>query len=217
MINQVTKELSAFLYFPAIVYTIEMPDFLPIVKEVCLEYITEHKEINPKLNEIYPVRMTSSFHDEPRLNNFSQQILEMAWSVLKDQGYSMDNFETFFTEMWCQEHHKHSLMEQHVHMFGAQIVGFYFLETPKNCSRVMFHDPKAGKVQINLPEENIDNATAASTAVNFEPKPGLVIFSNSWLPHSFSRHASNKPFKFIHFNISVRPKYQHCCPAAEII
>lgn len=95
-------------------------------------------------------------------------------------------------------------MEQHVHMFGAQIVGFYFLEAPENSSRVVFHDPRPGKVQINLPEQDQSMATVASHMINFQPKPGLLIFSNAWLPHSFTRHASDKPLKFVHFNLTVQ-------------
>jgi uncharacterized protein (TIGR02466 family) len=117
-----------------------------------------------------------------------------------------------FTEMWTQEHHKHSAMDAHVHGFGSQIVGFYFLETPEDCSRVVFHDPRAGKVQIDLPEQNINAATPASKAINFTPKPGMMIFANSWLMHSFTRHAADKPIKFVHFNLTViqQPQTQTC-------
>jgi hypothetical protein len=97
-----------------------------------------------------------------------------------------------------------------------QIVGFYFLETPENCSRVVFHDPRAAKVQIDLPEQDINMATPASKMINFEPKPGMMIFANSWLMHSFTRHAANLPIKFVHFNLTVIHQPQSCAmPAAE--
>jgi len=108
-----------------------------------------------------------------------------------------------FTEMWTQEHHKHSAMDAHVHGFGSQITGFYFLETPEDCSRVVFHDPRAAKVQIDLPEQDMSMATPASKMINFTPKPGMMIFANSWLMHSFTRHAADLPIKFVHFNLTV--------------
>ena len=107
-----------------------------------------------------------------------------------------------FTEMWTQEHHKHSAMDAHVHA-GAHVVGFYFLEAPDNCSQVVFHDPRAGKVQVDLPEQDMRAATPASKTINFTPKPGLMIFSNAWLAHSLTRHAANMPIKFVHFNLTV--------------
>jgi hypothetical protein len=55
--------------------------------------------------------------------------------------------------------------------------------------------------------------------VNFQPNPGLLIFANSWLPHSFSKHASDEPIKFVHFNLTVVPAQQNyaAAPSAEII
>jgi len=108
--------------------------------------------------------------------------------------------------MWTQEHYKHSLMEQHVHKFGCQIVGFYFLETPKNCSKLLVHDPRPAKTVLALDEINTENTTEASDIVNITPEPGLLVFTNGWLPHSFSRHDNSKPIKFVHFNISVSTK-----------
>ena len=65
------------------------------------------------------------------------------------------------------------------------------------------------------------NATIASKMINFEPKPGLMIFSNAWLAHSFTRHASEKPIKFVHFNLTVQQNapINHCkpIPPAEVI
>ena len=115
----------------------------------------------------------------------------------------MGNKEVFFTEMWTQEHYKHSLMEQHTHKFGSQIVGFYFLETPENCSRLLVHDPRPAKTIIGLDEFDVNEATEASDIVNFTPEPGLLVFTNGWLPHSFSRHMSEEPIKFVHFNLGV--------------
>jgi hypothetical protein len=110
-------------------------------------------------------------------------------------------------------------MDQHVHGYRSQIVGFYFLETPEGGSNVVFHDPRAGKVQIDLPEQDVGMATAASKMINFTPKPGMMIFTNSWLAHSFTRHAAELPIKFVHFNLNVIPAPQAACPlpAAEIV
>ena len=63
------------------------------------------------------------------------------------------------------------------------------------------------------------NATEASDMINFEPKPGMLVFTNAWLPHSFGRHAAKKPIKFVHFNLGVQFVPQQACPApaAEVI
>jgi hypothetical protein len=100
------------------------------------------------------------------------------------------------------------------------MTGFYILEAPKNGSRIVVHDPRPAKRQLNLPESDNTNLTYASEKINYEVFPGDLLFINSWLPHGFSYNESNFPFKFIHFNIGVSAEQLQVCPApanAEII
>jgi hypothetical protein len=213
-----SNQLMALFHFPTAIYTIEKPEFLEIAKQICTEKLKKVKK-ETKLNEIYPVHMTGNLFDDERMKDLVQYILDTGWNILQSQGYDMNLFTTVFTDMWCQEHHKHSAMEQHTHGGGVQLVGFYFLDCPKDSSKVVFHDTRAGKVQINLPESNMSDATFASNMINFEAKEGMLMFSNSWVPHSFTRHASNKPMRFIHFNIAVKERPPICATpsAAEVI
>jgi uncharacterized protein (TIGR02466 family) len=211
-------QLQVAHHFPCPIYLIERPDFLEAVTSISEEGLAEQRKAN-KLDEIYPVVMSGNFFADPRMAGFSEFVGATAWNILNEQGYAMHDKSVQFTEMWTQEHHKHSAMDQHVHGFGSQIVGFYFLETPENCSRLVFHDPRSAKVQIDLPEQDMNMATPASKMINFTPKPGLMVFANSWLAHSFTRHAANSPIKFVHFNLTVVPATQTACPmpAAEIV
>jgi len=210
-------QLQVEMHFPCPIYLIERPDFLEVVNTVSEESLALHKD--RKVNEIYPVIMSGNYFADTRLNKFSEFVGLTAWNILNEQGYAMQDKVVTFTEMWTQEHHKHSAMEQHTHGYGSQIVGFYFLEVPENSSRVVFHDSRMGKSLIDLPETDVNQATIASKMINFEPKPGLMIFANAWLAHSFTRHASDKPIKFVHFNLSVQlaSQFQQTCPAAEIV
>jgi len=215
----VENQLSSWNYFPTTIYTIEKPEFLKVVREVSDERL-KAKKAEKNIDPIYPVIMTDNLLIDKRMSEFCAYVGSTAWNILEAQGYAMTNMATSFTEMWTQEHHKHSLMEQHVHGFGAQLVGFYFLEVPEKSSNVIFHDPRAGKVQNNLPELNISEVTPASQMIHFTPKPGLLMFANAWLPHSFGRHAANKPIKFVHFNLTVQQDQKTTCavpPAAEIV
>ena len=209
-------QLQVAYHFPCPIYIIERPDFLDAVKAVSEEGLEVVKKDQP-LNELYPVHMTQSYFGDSRMEAFSEFVGATAWNILNEQGYAMQDKAVQFTEMWTQEHHKHSAMDAHVHGFGSQITGFYFLETPEDCSRVVFHDPRAGKVQIDLPEQDVNMATPASKMINFTPKPGMMIFANSWLMHSFTRHAAELPIKFVHFNLTVIPQPQVCPAPAEVI
>lgn len=211
-------QLQVAHHFPCPIYIIERPDFLEMVNVVSEEALeVQRKERD--LDEMYPVYMTGSYFADPKMAAFSEFIGATAWNILNEQGYAMQDKAVSFTEMWTQEHYKHSAMDAHVHGYGSQIVGFYFLETPENCSRVVFHDPRSAKVQIDLPEQDANMATPASKMINFTPKPGMMIFANSWLAHSFTRHAADLPIKFVHFNLAViqQPPARAIPPAAEII
>lgn len=212
--------LNSNLYFPTIIYEIEKIEFLESVSKVAEVELNKARE--QKLNEIYPVHMTGNLFDKTEILPFQYYVGSTAKNLLTEQGYNIEGFETYFSELWCQEHYKHSSMEQHVHGAGSQIVGFYFLEAPENCSKVVFHDPRNAKAMISWNEKDISQATFASNAINFTPKAGLLMFTNAWLPHSFTRHEADSPIKFIHFNIGLRQSatstFNTCvAPAAEIV
>ena len=210
-------QLQVANHFPCPIYLIERPDFLETVNLVSEEAL-EVRRKDADLNEIYPVYMTDNFFGDPRMAKFTQFVGATAWNILNEQGYDMQGKAVQFIEMWTQEHYKHSAMDAHVHGYGSQIVGFYFLETPEGGSSVVFHDPRAAKVQIDLPERDISLATPASKMINFTPKPGMMIFANSWLMHSFTRHAADLPIKFVHFNLAVIPDPSlTSAPPAEVI
>jgi Putative 2OG-Fe(II) oxygenase len=217
----VQEQVNVATHFPCPVYIIDRPDFLNVVQGVSEEHL-KLVHAQREVNDIYPAMMTNSFHNDERIRSFGEYVASTAWNILDNQGYAMQHFNTFFESMWTQEHHKQSSMEQHVHGGGVQIVGFYFLEVPENSSRVVFHDPRPGKIMGDLPQKDISQATPASQMINFEAKPGRLIFSNAWLPHSFTRHAGETPLKFVHFNIGVMyadQQNQTCQvpPAAEVV
>jgi Putative 2OG-Fe(II) oxygenase len=218
-IDQVMQQFQfnpeVIVCFPTTVYKFNKPEFLIDARKVCNEKLDKARE-NQSVNELYPVVMSGNLIDD-QIGYMIQFILDMGWSILESQGYDMKQYNTTFTEIWCQEHYKHSAMEQHVHGGGVQLIGFYFIDCPEYCSKVVFHDTRSAKVQINLPEHDNTNYTFASNLLNFNPTEGLLMFTNSWLPHSFTRHGSDAPMRFIHFNISVKPKQVCAVSDAEVI
>jgi hypothetical protein len=188
-------------FFASSIYSISKPEFLDTALQVFQEQIDIVKN-KTKSDELYDSYMTHSFVDD-RLKDFNYYVLNTAWQVLNEQGLKMDNKSTYFHSLWGQEHYKYSSMEQHIHGENTQIVGFYFLECPEKCPNLLIHDPRPGKCQINLDQQDEKNVTLSSNLINFKPVPGSLWFTNSWLPHSFTKNGADEPFKFIHFNISV--------------
>lgn len=193
-----TTELDTISVFPTFVYAIEKPEFLNQVRKVVYPLL-ENEKIK---NQLYPVKMSGSIEHDPHIYEFSKFTATTAGNILTDQGYKTDGLGAFFESMWCQEHHMYSNMDQHTHP-SSLMVGFYFLDVPENSSVVTFFDPRAGKVATPLDENDPQNVTYASNAFHMFPKPGLLILSNSWLPHAFTKHGNKEPIRFVHFNIGL--------------
>lgn len=199
--ENVRDVLKTEQYFATPIYHIEKPDFIETALaafEDAIGVVNQDKE-----NELYPSVMTGNMTTDPRMKEFGRYVVGTAWNILKTQGYAMDDKITYFHSMWGQQHYKYGSMEEHIHNDNVQIVGFYFLECPEKGPKMVIHDPRAGKRQVGLAEADMTKVTNASTGIVFSPKPGSLIFANSWLPHSFTRNGSDELSKFIHFNISV--------------
>jgi uncharacterized protein (TIGR02466 family) len=200
--NNQTSVLQPQSYFASTIYQINKPEFLDSVRASAMTNLEISKQQTQ--NETYPVTMTAGLIGDKTIQDFEQFIAESAWSILNDQGYDLTPYLVYVSEMWCQEHRKYSGMEYHVHPHGVMISGFYFLDTPDAGCMIDLHDPRPGKVQASLQEKDNTVITESSHQVLLKPSPGLFVFTNSWLPHSFTRNASDDPCRFIHFNVSIK-------------
>jgi uncharacterized protein (TIGR02466 family) len=225
--EQQANRLNVEYHFPSDVYWIDKPEFLDTAKLVSMEYLKQAKKNKPKdklMDKLYPVVMSRPFVDDERVRDLVSYIAQTSWNILAEQGHDMRYQEVSIMDFWAQEHHMRSANEEHVHGFGAQITGFYILEAPENCSNISVHDPRPAKRQINLPESDMSRISYASNAAYYMPKAGMLYFMNTWIPHGFTRHASDKPLKFIHFNLASRwipqpmpDENTEAQPAVEII
>jgi len=213
-------EITPNFYYPCGVYSFKDEKYISDLIRVSEEVFGAMDEKRQDVGDVYPIRQSDNFNGHPDIENFRTVLGHAAWRILESQGYDMAHFDMIITELWCQEHHKYSGHDTHIHGSQGQICGFYFLECEKDSIRALIHDPRDVKVYASLPQKNINDITYASTTINFTPEPGMFMFMNTWMPHSFTRNVSDKPVKFIHFNIGVsaKPPGQHQCPAqAEII
>jgi hypothetical protein len=212
--EQELNTLEDYYFFQSPLYKIEKKEFIDIIKEVSEESL---KVVDDEVqhNSLYPMHMSGDFSNDERVAEFSQYVLGTAWNILKHQGYAMDHYNTAYNAMWLQEHHKTSNMEQHIHNDGSQIIAFYFTEVPEDGCKLIIHDPRPGKCQIDLVPDNMQDITMASRMVVITPEVGDLYFTNAWLPHSFSRNGSDSPTKFVHMNIVAFPALNQSCKVPE--
>lgn len=195
------------LLFPSAVLKVSQPKHLEVTKVVLPEYIAQVKP-----NQWNVCQSESMFDD--RLADLFTTIATTSFDMLVDQGYDMTNKQTRVAEMWGQEFLRYGQHVEHIHGNGAQITGFYFVSVPENGSVPIVFDPRPGKKQISMRQSNLDEVTFASDQIMFSVKAGDLMLFNSWLPHGFTRHESDEPFQFIHFNVYVEDAQ---APEVEII
>lgn len=193
------------LIFPSAILRLSHPEYLKPAKKVLAKHLVRIKPNS------WNVCQSENMFDEA-LAPLLTLIAHTSFQMLEDQGYDMSAMMTSVSEFWGQEFMKFGQHMEHVHGQGAQITGFYFVNVPENSSVPVMFDPRPGKKQINLRQTDMNQMTYASEQVMIAINPGDLLLFNSWLPHGFTRHESDEPFQFIHFNVSVQS-----APAVEVI
>jgi Putative 2OG-Fe(II) oxygenase len=215
--EQPENMINAGVYFPTMIYDLQKPEYLEVARSTVKEALDLVKK-KIKFNPLYPVYQTESLLEgDSKIRDLLMFIAQTGFHILQQQGYAMEHVAVNFIEAWCQEHHKYSSMEQHIHGGNAQLIGFYFIDVPENSSLPVFHDPRAGKNQVTFMENDVNGITPATTGITIQPKEGMLVFANSWLPHSFTRNGSDKPFRFIHFTLGIQAAPPEHEPEVEIV
>lgn len=204
------NKFTVWEYFKSPLYLIEKPEWLSHINNVCNSYIDEQKTIAKKntsyLKEHEYSYQSTSLFNEKKLYEFSNYILQSSYNILDNQGYDLTNYNLLFEDIWVQEFSDKGHHNSHIHT-ESHISGFYFLKCSENTSYPVFTDPRSAAVITSLPQKNINNITFATRDFSYKPKPGTLIFFNSYLPHQFNVQDSKDTFRFIHFNIqAVRKK-----------
>jgi uncharacterized protein (TIGR02466 family) len=183
-------------------------NFLNTILEKYIEQIRNHnKNLLLDNKDFGLVHHSVPLMLDPDLLEFNKFICKKSYSILDEQGYDLKEYSLSVRELWVDEFSKEGGGFHSVHThWNGHISGFYFLKCSNKTSFPIFHDPRPGKLMIQLPEKNIQQITDASEKIPFKPKPGTFIFFNSYLGHEFVVDHGIEPFRFIHFNIQAVPK-----------
>jgi uncharacterized protein (TIGR02466 family) len=200
-----------FSYFTNNIYVEEDNSWLNFLNTVSDKYIEQAKNYNKKyfLNnkDFGLVHHSGLLMLDPDLLEFNKFICKKSYSILDEQGYDLKEYLLSIRELWVQEFSKEGGGFHSVHThWNGHMSGFYFLKCSDKTSFPIFHDPRPGKLMIQLPEKDNTLVTDASEKIVLRPQPGTFVFFNSYLGHEFVVDHGIEPFRFIHFNIQAVPK-----------
>jgi len=206
--------------FDTIVYQAELPEYLEDKNfmDVCNEHTDKaisdaketidnrHKKLNAHIKDHgMSYHSAADLYKDERLANFELLIRNTSKNILEDQGFELTNYFLDYTEMWIQKFafEGGGHQDTHVH-WDNHISGFYFVECSDKTSKPIFHDPRQGRMMLNLPIKDHSKLCPAIERQIFSVKPGTLLLFNSWLPHQFSVDNGIDPFRFIHFNLQAK-------------
>lgn len=200
-----------FSFFQNSVYIEENLSWLESLNKFSDPYINEAVKNNKKYfinnKDFGLVHHSSALMNDINFLKFIEFISKRSYSILDEQGYDLKDYSLALRELWVQEFSKEGGGHHSIHThWSGHMSGFYFLKCSDKTSFPIFHDPRPGKIMIQLPEKDINKITDASEKIHFRPKPGAFVFFNSYLGHEFEVDHGIEPFRFIHFNIQAVPK-----------
>ena len=212
------KQLTRESYFACPIWWADEPSFVDKLNKASDPYIEQSKknlkkEINER-NKKYgnkgdagKVFHSTTLINDPNFLDLQNYIIATSHNLLVEMGFDLDHYQVFLTELCVQEFASkgtgyHSL---HTHWNG-HMSGFYFLKASERTSLPVFDNPRPGNVMNLLPEKNKNIITYASSQVNYQVKPGRMIFFPSYMPHQYIPDLGYEPFRFIHWNCQAIPK-----------
>ena len=211
-------KLNQEQFFPSPIWFADEPAFVDNLNKVSDPYIEASKKtLKPAIDErnkkfgnkgdMGHVFHSTSLIGDPNFKQLQDYIGATAHNLLGEMGFDLTGYSVFTTEMWVQEFAKkggghHTL---HTHWNG-HISGFYFLKASETTSMPLFEDPRPGNIMNLLPEKDKKQITYASSQINYQVKPGRMIFFPSYMPHQYVVDMGYEPFRFIHWNCQAIPK-----------
>jgi uncharacterized protein (TIGR02466 family) len=212
------QQLNREDFFSCPVWFADEPSFVDDLNKASDPYIKMSKknlkkDINKRNKEfgnkgdMGNVFHSTSLINDPNFLELQNYVGATAHNLLKEMGFDLTDYQMFVTELWVQEFAKsggghHTL---HTHWNG-HISGFYFLKASEKTSRPLFEDPRPGNVMNLLPQKDPSKITYASHQINYDVKPGRLIFFPSYMPHQYVVDLGYEPFRFIHWNCQAIPK-----------
>ena len=214
------SDLKTTSLFDTLIYQAELPkyldnkDFMVVCDEHTDKAIADAKQSIDERHKKFNAHIKDhgmSYHSGPklyeddRLHEFELLVRNTGRNILTDQGFDLSNHTLDYTEMWIQKfaYEGGGHQDTHVH-WDNHISGFYFVECSERTSKPIFHDPRPGRMMLNLPIKNHSKLCPAMERQIVNVKPGTLLLFNSWLPHQFSVDKGIDPFRFIHFNLQAR-------------
>ena len=177
-------------FFPTVIFSEENAGLahkmLPLAKEFLQNdsYLTNEWGYKNTYNN----NNFNTDENHKKIDPFLKYVKEKAIQYLDNSGYDYKRIQIKDIQVFVSEMVENDSHDQHTHP-NCILSGLLYLQVPEGSSKIVFLDPRPYKSIIDMPKkkENYLN----SQAIYFDPKPGLFLMWESWIPHAVPKNHSN--------------------------
>ena len=127
----------------------------------------------------------------PEFDFFNQRVIAFMQEVYDDQKFHPD-FIPYSQNMWANINPSHGYNRSHTHP-GSLWSGVYYVQTPENCGRVLFADPRPRANMMNEQVLTENRGAEYWNEVNHQALAGRIIIFPAWLRHEVEPNMSELP------------------------
>ena len=179
------------LYFSVPFYYKDISDSKRINKEIIENSIKLRKEYPKSLGRALELGWHSpdDIHKRDEFKEIVTQITNAQKEIFNNENYEK-NSNPKITSMWVNISDKYSHHKNHIHTNNIWS-GTYYVQTPKDCGRIWFNDPKTEAHMIDVYYENHNCNSYQHREIYWEPVEGRIIFFPSYMTHEVETNLSN--------------------------
>tara|TARA_R100001086_G_C11818523_1_gene253528 strand:+ start:206 stop:823 length:618 start_codon:yes stop_codon:yes gene_type:complete len=144
-----------------------------------------------------------SIKDTPLLKKFISNIKTAMENYISSYQL-VDPYEARISALWFNINSKHHYNKTHIHP-GCQFVGSYYIQTSKNCGRLVMENPVPSHQMDEFYGNKFTIYNQYTSNVFFhDPQAGELVLFPAWIPHYAEPNRSGKDRISISFNIDVQ-------------
>ncbi|MEO0368375.1 MAG: TIGR02466 family protein, partial [Pseudomonadota bacterium] len=141
------------------------------------------------------VKQAGSWHSPTTMNQlpefelFYRRVVDHVEQVYNDQRYD-PQYQPLCHNMWANINPVGGYNRGHTHP-GSLWSGVYYVQTPKNCGRIYFNDPRSQAHVILPAKDKGEQSSEHWPEVFYEAIAGRLILFPSWLRHEVEPNMTN--------------------------
>ena len=203
-------ELQRETWFPTRIWYVDFNNAESLNRQL-LRAIRDWQEEDPEgisKTNVIGWHSQTDLHRREEFRDLTDHMMIAATEVSECLEIRSD-FEPVLDNSWVNVSPKYASNRLHVHP-RDQLSGVYYVQTPENCGKIGFRDPRPQVEMLDFPYA--EGSAMSFREITYRPTAGRMVLFPSWLPHEVLPNMSDEDRISIAFNFYYRRKQQQAAP-----